>query len=236
MTRESASPKNTEAPLAITTRQSAKSLVRPAIASAVYFMLVTGVGYPLVTTAVASVIFHDQANGSVITRNAQGVGSSVIGQEFTRPEYFHGRPSVTTGPDPADSSRSVDRPYNAMSSAASNHGTTSRVLINNVSARAERYREINGLSGDTRVPVDAVTASASGLDPHISLANALLQVDRVARARRVSPEYLQALVRRSVESRQLGVLGDPRVNVLRLNIALDSAIRVTRSSESSERP
>lgn len=198
-------------------------LARPILVSAIFFMMVTGLGYPLLTTASAQLLFSRQARGSLIQHDGQVVGSELIGQSFTRPEYFHGRPSVTSGADPADSTKSVDQPYNASVSAASNQGVLSKFLLDAVASRAKQYREENGLAADAPVPVDAVTASASGLDPDISLANTHLQALRVAKARGVSLEQVESVARQHAVGPQLGVLGDPRVNVLQLNIALDGA-------------
>jgi K+-transporting ATPase ATPase C chain len=199
-----------------------RGLTRPVLVSAVFFMLVSGIGYPLLTTGVAQLVLRDQSEGSMIARDGQIVGSAVIGQDFTKPGYFHPRPSVTTGPDPSDSSKSVDQPYNAASSAASNQGPTSKKLIDQVKVRVEAFRTDNGLAADAPVPVDAVTASGSGLDPDISVANAKLQAGRVAKARGLSLQQVSALVEQQTTRRQLGVFGDPRVNVLQLNLQLDA--------------
>src|SRR5262249_100517 len=161
------------------------------------------------------ILFPEQAQGSLITENGQAVGSDVIGQYFTRPGYFHGRPSVTTGTDPNDSSKTVDQPYNAASSGASNQGAISKKLLDAIAGRTKGYREENGLAPNASVPVDAVTASASGLDPDISVANAKLQAARVAKARGFSTEKALQLVDQNTRGPQLGVLGDPRVNVLK---------------------
>jgi potassium-transporting ATPase KdpC subunit len=199
-----------------------RGLARPVIVSAVFFMLLTGLGYPLLTTGIAQVLFPVQANGSLIGRNGTTIGSAVIGQDFSKPQYFHPRPSVTTAPDPASASQTIARPYNAALSSGSNLGPTSKKLIEQVGARARAYRFDNGMKPDAAVPVDVVTASASGLDPDISVANALTQARRVAKARGLSVPDLQALVEQLTTPRQLGVLGDPRVNVLKLNLALDA--------------
>lgn len=200
-------------------------VVRPVLVSAVFFMVVTGLMYPLATTGAAQLLFRDQAQGSLVARNGQAVGSRVIGQLFTQPQYFHGRPSATSGTDPDDSSKSVDQPYNAANSGASNQGVLSKKLLGAVAERTKTYREENGLATDAKVPVDAVTASASGLDPHISLANARLQVSRVAKARNVPEQDVLSVLEQNTAQRQLGVLGEPRVNVLELNLALDEAFK-----------
>ncbi|UYY88640.1 potassium-transporting ATPase subunit KdpC [Alcaligenes sp. SMD-FA] len=200
-----------------------KSLLRPVLLSAVFFMLLTGIAYPLATTVIGTALFPEQANGSLIERDGQVVGSRQIGQYFSQPEYFHGRPSVTLGVDPSDPSNSISQPYNAAASGGSNQGALSKNLLNAVAERSKAYRLMNGLAEDAPVPVDAVTASASGLDPHISVANARLQAARIARVRGMSLEQVQALIDRYTHARQLGVLGEPRVQVLELNLALDMA-------------
>ena len=197
--------------LPIKTQPLLKGLLRPVLVSAAFFMLLTGLGYPLVTTLVANVMFPYQAQGSLIERDGLVIGSALIGQHFSRPEYFQGRPSMT-----------AEKPYNAGSSGASNLGPTSQKLIDQVTQRVQEYRQFNGLAADSKVPVDAVTASASGLDPHISLANAQLQLARVARLRKLPDAELVKLVQAHTEQRTLGLLGEPRVNVLQLNLALDA--------------
>ncbi len=191
--------------------------IRPAIALTVILTAILGLGYPLAITGIAQAAFPHQANGSLLYDSSGAViGSELIGQEFTSPGYFHGRPSVTVDADTTE-----DRPYNAANSTASNLGLTNQKLIDTVEARAQAYRELNGLPADALVPVDAVTASGSGLDPHITPANAQLQVNRVAQARGLFPEQVRALVAQHTEGRTFGVLGEPRVNVLKLNLALD---------------
>ena len=185
--------------------------------SAVVFMLVGGLAYPLLTTLVANVLFPYQAQGSLIERNGQVVGSELIGQQFTSPRYFHPRPSATLTTD-----GTKPDPYNAAFSLGSNLGPTNKVLISEVRKRAEAYRKENGLPGDARVPVDAVTASGSGLDPDISVANADLQAARVAEERGLPESEVRRLIEQKTEGRQLGLLGEPRVNVLELNLALDA--------------
>jgi K+-transporting ATPase ATPase C chain len=193
---------------------------RAALMMVIILTVLTGLAYPLAITGIAQVVFPYQANGSLI-RDANGnvIGSELIGQQFSDPKYFHGRPSATV--DASDSSKSV--PYNAANTTASNLGPTNQKLIDAVKQRADDYRAENGLAADTPVPVDAVTASGSGLDPHITPANAALQVARVAKARGIAPEQVQALVAQNTEGRTLGFLGEPRVNVLKLNLALDAA-------------
>jgi potassium-transporting ATPase KdpC subunit len=204
-------------------------LVRPVLTSAVLFMVITGIAYPLATTGAAQLLFPRQARGSIVARNGAGVGSEVIGQWFRKPEYFHPRPSVTTTADPNDASKSVDQPYNAASSAGSNFAPTSKKLIDAVSGRVDAYRTENGLSASDAVPADAVTASASGLDPDISVANARLQAKRVAAARDIPEQEVLTLLDAHTQARQYGLLGYPRVNVLELNVALDDKVRrVTR--------
>ncbi|MGN7739304.1 K(+)-transporting ATPase subunit C [Pseudomonas sp. 22526] len=206
-----------------------RGLLRPVLVAAALFMLLTGLAYPLFTTLVANLLFPFQAQGSLVERDGLLVGSAVIGQHFTRPEYFQGRPSMTLGADPLDPSKSVPQPYNAGSSGASNLGPTSQKLIDSVAARVDAYRQLNGLTADTQVPVDAVTASASGLDPHISVANAQLQLARVARLRQLPEAELSKLLQAHTEGRTLGLLGEPRVNVLKLNLALDALAPVRQS-------
>lgn len=206
----------------MTTQSIFKGLLRPVLVSAVFFMLLTGLAYPAFTTLAAQMIFPLQANGSLIQRDGLVVGSELIGQPFTKPEYFQGRPSMTLGADPQDPSKSIPQPYNAGSSGASNLGPTSQKLVDQVAVRAQAYRRDNALAADAQVPVDAVTASASGLDPHISVANARLQLARVARLRHLPESELLQLLNEHTQARTLGLLGEPRVNVLQLNLALDA--------------
>lgn len=196
-------------------------LIRPALISAFFFMAVCGLAYPLVTTGVANILLPAQAKGSLMEKNGKYIGSTYIGQSFTEPKYFHGRPSMTVGSDPKDPSRTIDQPYNAAASAASNQGALSKKLIDSVSKRAQQYRNENGLSDKVLIPVDAVTASASGMDPHISVSNARMQMKRVAEARSVSQQEVNELIEKNTEPRQFGILGEPRVNVLALNMSLD---------------
>jgi K+-transporting ATPase ATPase C chain len=184
--------------------------LRPALVALFVFTVLTGLVYPLVVTGVAQLIFPEQANGSLI-RDESGtvVGSRLIGQTFSDEAYFHSRPSA------------AGDGYDASASSGSNLGPTSADLKASVEERVATYREVNGLADDVLVPVDAVTGSASGLDPHISIANALLQLPRVAAARGLSEDEVRSLVDEHTEGRFLGVLGEPGVNVLELNLALD---------------
>jgi K+-transporting ATPase ATPase C chain len=193
--------------------------LRPALVMTLILTVITGLAYPLAITGIAQAAFPYQANGSLV-KGADGnvVGSELIGQEFTAPDYFHGRPSATVNADDP----TQDQPYNAANTTASNLGPTNQKLIDSVDERASAYREENGLAADAPVPVDAVTASGSGLDPHITPANAALQVNRVAQARGASPVDVAALLAANTEGRTFGFLGEPRVNVLKLNLALDA--------------
>ena len=183
----------------------------PALRMLLCLTAICGLAYPLVVTGVAQAAFHNQAEGSIIEVAGRPVGSALVGQAFTRPEYFHPRPSA------------AGDGYDATASGASNLGPTNPELLAAVSQRVEAYREEHGLDARQPVPVDAVTASASGLDPHISVANARLQATRVAAARGLSEEDVLALVDDHTDGRVLGVLGEPGVNVLELNLALDEA-------------
>ena len=197
-------------------------LLGSSLRAAVVVMLISGIAYPLVTTGVAQWVMPQAANGSLIERDGKVIGSALIGQQFTGAQYFHGRPSATMAPDPEKEGTSIAEPYNAGLSGASNQGATHKDLSESVTQRVEQYRADNGLAADVKVPVDAVTASASGLDPHISEANAALQLPRVAKARGLEPEQVQPLLEKATEQRTFGLLGEPRVNVLRLNLALDA--------------
>lgn len=199
-----------------------QGLLGPCVRGALWVALVTGLAYPLATTLVAKVLLPSQAAGSLIKQEQQVIGSRWIGQHFTDKAYFHGRPSVTSGPNPQDPSTSISLPYNAGASLGSNQGATHPALLEAVAQRTQEYRRLNGLAANAQVPVDAVTASASGLDPHISLANAELQVARVAKARNLPEAQVRALLQQHHEGRLLGLWGEPRVNVLLLNIALDA--------------
>jgi K+-transporting ATPase ATPase C chain len=193
--------------------------VRPAIVMIACFTLLTGLVYPLAMTGIAQVLFPRQANGSLIEKEGKVIGSELIGQDFEKPGYFHGRPSATTDADPRDPSKTIPAPYNAANSGGSNAGPTSKALIERVQGDVKALEAENP---NAPVPVDLVTTSASGLDPDISPAAALFQVPRVARARGLAERKVRDLVTSHVEGRFLGVIGEPRVNVLRLNIALDA--------------
>ena len=193
--------------------------VRPAIMMIIAMTVLTGLAYPLAITGIAQVLFPYQANGSLIRINGKIIGSALIGQEFTSPRYFHPRPSATTGPNPKDPSKTIRVPYAADNSSGSNLGPTSRELVAHVQARAAVLaKEDPG----TPVPVDLVTSSASGLDPDITPAGALFQVPAVAKARGLPESVVRRLVIAHITPRFLGVLGEPHVNVLKLNLALDA--------------
>jgi len=204
--------------------------LRPAVVSVLVFTILLGLLFPLAITAIAQVLFRHQANGSLIKRKGKVVGSELIGQNFTAPGYFHPRPSA------------AGNGYDAANSSGTNLGPTSDKLINGIHKKlpdgkddpgnfdgikdlAAAYRKDNGLAANEPLPADAVTRSASGLDPHISPANAELQVKRVAVARHISEEKVRSLLAQNTEGRQFSILGEPRVNVLKLNLALDAAAR-----------
>jgi K+-transporting ATPase ATPase C chain len=194
--------------------------IRPAIVLVVALTVITGLVYPLAMTGIAGVIFPYKAQGSVIERDGKVVGSELIGQEFTSDKYFHGRPSATTAPDPNDSTKTVPAPYNAANSGGSNLGPTNKALIERVQGDVDKLKQENP---SAPVPIDLVTTTGSGLDPDISPAAALFQVPRVAKARSLPEEQVRKLVDDNTEGRMLGLLGEPRVNVLALNLALDRA-------------
>jgi potassium-transporting ATPase KdpC subunit len=194
--------------------------IRPAIIILVALTLITGLVYPLAMTAIAGVIFPKQAEGSLIERGGKVVGSALIGQEFKDDKYFHGRPSATTAPDPADASKTVPAPYNAANSGGSNLGPTSKALNDRVKEDVDKLKAENS---SMPVPVDLVTTSGSGLDPDISPEAALFQVPRVAKARKLPEDRVRQLVTDNTTGRLAGLLGEPRVNVLELNLALDAA-------------
>ena len=206
-------------------------LLGNSLRAAVLVMLVGGIAYPLLVTGIAQTVLPHTANGSLIERNGQVIGSALIGQSFAGAGYFHSRPSATTAPDPDKEGSSIAAPYNAGLSAASNQGATHQGLMDSVSERVAQYRTDNRLAASALVPVDAVTASASGLDPHISLANAQLQLPRVAQTRGLPLEQVQPLLQQATEQRTLGVLGEPRVNVLQLNLALDALQPAAKAKE-----
>jgi potassium-transporting ATPase KdpC subunit len=192
--------------------------LRPAIVLVIILTLITGLLYPLVMTGIAGVLFPSQAQGSLVTADGKVVGSSLIGQEFTSDKYFHGRPSATTAPDPNDSSKTVPAPYNAANSGGSNLGPTNKALIDRVKGDVDKLKQEKP---SAPVPIDLVTTTGSGLDPDISPEGALFQVPRVAKARNIPEDRLRQLVNEHVEGRLLGLFGEPRVNVLALNMALD---------------
>jgi potassium-transporting ATPase KdpC subunit len=194
--------------------------IRPAIILLVALTLITGLGYPLAMTAIAGVIFPKQAQGSLVERDGKVVGSALIGQEFKDDKYFHGRPSATSAPDPADATKTVAAPYNAANSGGSNLGPTSKALNDRIKDDVDRLKAENPSQA---VPVDLVTTSASGLDPDISPDAALFQVPRIAKARNLPEDRIRRLVAENAKGRLAGVFGEPRINVLALNLALDSA-------------
>jgi len=192
--------------------------IRPAIVLIVLMTVLIGLAYPLAMTGLAQVLFPHQAAGSLIEKDGKVIGSELIGQNFTDEKYFHGRPSATTDTDPNDSTKTVPAPYNAGNSGGSNAGPTSKSLIERVQGDVDTLKKENGAP----IPVDLVTTSASGLDPNITPAAAEFQVPRVAAARNLSPERVRALVADATDDRFLGILGEARVNVLKLNLALDA--------------
>ena len=194
------------------------SQIRPAIVLIVLMTVLTGLAYPLAMTGLAQVLFPHQAAGSLIEKDGKVIGSELIGQNFTDEKYFHGRPSATTDTDPNDSTKTVPAPYNAGNSGGSNAGPTSKSLIERVQGDVDTLKKENGGA----IPVDLVTTSASGVDPNITLAAAEFQVQRVAKARNLPEERVRALVADATEDRFLGILGEKRVNVLKLNLALDA--------------
>ena len=194
------------------------SQIRPAIVLIVLMTVLTGLAYPLFITGVAQVLFPHQAAGSLIEKDGKVIGSELIGQNFTDAKYFHGRPSATTDTDPNDSTKTVPAPYNAGNSGGSNAGPTSKSLIERVQGDVDTLKKENAAP----VPVDLVTTSASGLDPNITPAAAEFQVPRVAKARNLPEERVRALVADATEDRFLRILGETRVNVLKLNLALDA--------------
>ena len=196
--------------------------IRPAFFILVGLTLITGLAYPLAITGIAGTIFPYQAQGSLIEKDGKTIGSALIGQEFKEDKYFHGRPSVTTAADPADSTKTVPAPYNAANSSGSNLGPASKALSDRMS---EDVAKLKAENPSVPVPADLVMTTGSGLDPHISPEAALFQVPRVATARKLPEDAVRKLVNDNVEGRFAGLLGEPRVNVLALNLALDRAAK-----------
>src|ERR1019366_1353801 len=204
--------------LALRKTKMIKHLV-PAIMLTVLMTLLTGLAYPLAMTGVAGLLFPYQAKGSLIERDGKIIGSELIGQNFAGDGYFHGRPSATTDTDPNDSTKTVPAPYNASNSSGSNYGPTSKALVDRVKSDSDLLAATNP---SAKIPVDLVTTSASGLDPDITPAAALFQIPWVAKARGLSEDRLRRLVEDNTAGRLLGILGEPHVNVLKLNLALDA--------------
>jgi K+-transporting ATPase ATPase C chain len=198
--------------------------IRPAILMIIVMTIITGLIYPLAMTGIAQAVFPRQAGGSMIVQNGKVIGSELIGQNFESDKYFHGRLSATSGPDPKDPSKSVSAPYNAANSSGSNLGPTSKALMDRLKGDAAKLQMDNP---NALVPVDLVTTSASGLDPDITPAGALFQVPRVAKARAIPADQVLKLVQAQVQDRFIGVIGEPRVNVLKLNMALDAMQQTT---------
>jgi potassium-transporting ATPase KdpC subunit len=194
--------------------------IRPAIVFVIALTLITGLLYPLAITGVAQVLFPTQANGTLVQKAGTVVGSALIGQAFNDDGYFHGRPSATNAPDPKDATKTVDAPYNAANSMGANLGPTNKALIDRVKGDVDKLKAENAKAP---VPIDLVTTSGSGLDPNISPEAAFFQLPRIAKARNMSEDRLRQLVEQHIEGRTFGFLGEPRVNVLALNLALDAA-------------
>jgi K+-transporting ATPase ATPase C chain len=192
--------------------------IRPATVVLIALTLITGLIYPLAMTGIAKIMPYE-AEGSLIERDGKVIGSALIGQNFTSDKYFHGRPSATVAPDPNDSTKTVPMPYNAANSGGSNLGPSNKALIERVQGDIEALKKENPSAA--AVPIDLLTTSGSGLDPDISPEAAYFQVPRVAKARNLSEDIIRALVRQRIEDRFLRILGEPRVNVLLLNLALD---------------
>jgi K+-transporting ATPase ATPase C chain len=192
--------------------------IRPAIILVIALTLITGLMYPLAMTGIAGVIFPYQAQGSLIEKGGKVVGSALIGQTFGDDKYFRGRPSATNTPDPKDATKTIDAPYNAVNSMGSNLGPTSKALVDRVKADVDKLKKENPSAA---IPVDLVTTSGSGLDPDISPEAALFEAPRVAKARGLPEQRVRTLVESQIEGRTFGLLGEPRVNVLKLNLALD---------------
>jgi K+-transporting ATPase ATPase C chain len=194
--------------------------IRPAIVFVLALTVITGLVYPLAVTFIAELVFPRQAAGSLVERDGKVVGAALIGQLFASDFYFHGRPSATTAPDPQDPAKTVPAPYNAGNSGGSNLGPTNQALVERVRADIDKLKAENP---NAQVPIDLVTTSGSGLDPDISPEAALFQVPRIAKARNLPEDRLRQLVSENIEGRLAGLLGEPRVNVLALNLALDRA-------------
>src|SRR5665213_630665 len=194
--------------------------IRPAIIILVGLTLITGLAYPLAMTGIADVIFPYQAQGSFIEKDGKVIGSALIGQVFTSDKYFHGRPSATNTPDPKDATKTIDAPYNAVNSMGSNLGPTSKALADRLKGDVDKLKAEHPSAA---IPVDLVTTSGSGLDPDISPEAALFQVPRVAKTRGLPEDRVRSLVNTQIQGRMLGLLGEPRVNVLQLNLSLDAA-------------
>jgi potassium-transporting ATPase KdpC subunit len=192
--------------------------IRPAIVFVIALTLITGLAYPFAITGLAQLLFPSQAQGSLIEKDGKIVGSSLIGQEFTSDRYFHGRPSATTTPDPNDATKTVAAPYNAANSGGSNLGPTSKPLIDRIQGDVDKLKAENP---SAQVPADLVTTSGSGLDPHVSPEAALFQIPRVAKARNLPENRVRQLVGKNTRPPLMGLLGEPRVNVLELNLDLD---------------
>ncbi|MHC4049641.1 K(+)-transporting ATPase subunit C [Bradyrhizobium sp. 25ACV] len=194
--------------------------IRPAIVLLLVLTAITGLAYPLAMTAIAGALFPAQAQGSLIEKDGKVIGSALVGQEFRDDKYFHGRPSATVAPDPNDSTKTVPAPYNAANSGGSNLGPTSKALADRLREDVDKLKAENP---NAAVPVDLVTTSASGLDPDISPEAAQFQVPRVAKARNMSEDQVKQIVTANTEGPLLGLIGEPRVNVLALNLSLDRA-------------
>jgi potassium-transporting ATPase KdpC subunit len=194
--------------------------IRPAIVLVVALALMTGLIYPLAMTALAQVLFPHQSNGSLIEQNGKIVGSALIGQQFSGAGYFHGRPSATTAADPSDASKTMPAPYNAANSVGSNLGPTNKALVERVKADVKKLKEENPKG---TIAIDMVTTSGGGLDPHITPDAAIFQAPRVAMARGLPQARVLQLIGEHIDGRMLGFIGEPRVNVLALNMALDRA-------------
>jgi len=193
--------------------------LRPAIVMMVCLTLLTGLAYPLAMTGIAQLVFPAEANGSLVEKDGKVIGSSLIGQNFIADKYFRGRPSATTGTDPKDATKTIPAPYNAANSSGSNAGPTAKSLVERVQGDLEKVKAENP---GVPVPIDLVTTSASGLDPDLTPAAAFFQVPRVAKARGLTEGTVRTLVTQHIDGRFLGLIGEPRVNVLALNMALDA--------------